>query len=124
MWTTNVSLTNNTDYSITVLKNHTSEITISPNGGTSNWVTSDSPNVDSFKFWKPTDQGNVYPTFYLLFGIDKGVCIDKGATNIQSVIMDIDVNGYSVIRNVYIGEVIVQDFSSGGNLSIVFRNDI
>lgn len=118
MWSTNINIINNTNYTISLFNEFIPQQVITPNGGNFSWSSSDSPNTTSLKFWMI--EGEVNFQGGLNFGKDCGVWADRGYMEFPSVTMDIDVNGLLVSQILNGGQTIVKDFSSGGNISLSF----
>lgn len=119
MWNAILSVTNLTDYSISFTNTFLPVQVLSPYTSES-WDILQSPNTSSFKFWKINEdtvefQGGIY------FGEDCGVWADRGYMEVPTVIMDAEVNGVVFSQELNGGQTIVEDFSAGGNISLVFR---
>lgn len=123
MWTSNVSITNNTDYVLEMRNSFLGHVTISPNGGSFNWTTSDSPNTSRLGFFiigndNPEFQGGLY------FGEDCGVWVDRGYMESPSVILNASANDQTYVQESNGGNTILEDYSSGGNISLVFNRKV
>ena len=94
MWQANVTIINNTDYSLTIDGVGPGNTTIGPDQQTS-WSSDEVHNTKSLLFWKI--QGEFYMQGNLSFGPEAGVYVDRGwqAEDDQSIEMIADANGTS-----------------------------
>lgn len=122
MWQANVTIINNTDYSLTIDGVGPGNTTIGPNQQTS-WSSDEVHNTKSLLFWKI--QGEFYMQGNLSFGPEAGVYVDRGwqAEDDQSIEMIADANGTSWTQTQNGGETLLawNQFEQGGDINLTFN---
>lgn len=122
MWQANVTIINNTDYSLTIDGVGPGNTTIGPNQQTS-WSSDEVHNTKSLLFWKI--QGEFYMQGNLSFGPEAGVYVDRGwqAEDDQSIEMIADANGTSWTQTQNGGETLLawNQFEQGGDITLTFN---
>jgi hypothetical protein len=122
MWQANVTIVNNTDYSLTIDGVGPGNISIGPNQQTS-WSSDEVHNTKSLLFWKI--QGEFYMQGNLSFGPEAGVYVDRGwqADDDQSIEMIADANGTSWTQTQNGGETLLawNQFEQGGDINLTFN---
>jgi hypothetical protein len=122
MWQANVTIVNNTDYSLTIDGVGPGNISIGPNEQTS-WSSEEVNNTKSLLFWKI--QGEFYMQGNLSFGPEAGVYIDRGwqAEDDQSIEMIANANGTSWTQTQNGGETLLgwNQFEQGGDINLTFN---
>jgi hypothetical protein len=122
MWQANVTITNNTDYNLTIDGVGPGNMTIGPDQQTS-WSSNEVHNTKSLLFWKI--QGEFYMQGNLSFGPEAGVYVDRGwqADDDQSIEMMADANGTSWTQTQNGGETLLawNQFEQGGDITLTFN---
>lgn len=131
MWNVNVTIKNNTDYTITTVvetyidgfvNNYSPQEVIQPDGGEFSWNTTEPNNSTSIRFWKVPNQW--YMQGGVSFGPEAGVYVDRGwmAENDQTIQMTAVANGKSWIQSVNGGETLLawNEFEQGGDILLTF----
>ena len=122
MWQANVTIVNNTDYSLTIEGVGPGNISIGPNQQTS-WSSEEVNNTKSLLFWKI--EGEFYMQGNLSFGPEAGVYVDRGwqAEDDQSIEMIADANGTSWTQTQNGGETLLgwNQFEQGGDINLTFN---
>lgn len=122
MWQANVTIVNNTDYSLTIEGVGPGNISIGPNQQTS-WSSEEVNNTKSLLFWKI--EGEFYMQGNLSFGPEAGVYVDRGwqAEDDQSIEMIANANGTSWTQTQNGGETLLgwNQFEQGGDINLTFN---
>lgn len=122
MWQANVTIINNTNYSLTVDGVGPGNISIDENQQTS-WSSEEVHNTKSLLFWKTP--GEFYMQGNLSFGPEAGVYVDRGwqAEDDQSIEMVAVANGKSWTQSQNGGETLLawNEFEQGGNITLTFN---
>lgn len=122
MWQANVTIINNTDYSLTIDGVGPGNTTIGLNQQTS-WSSDEVHNTKSLLFWKI--QGEFYMQGNLSFGPEAGVYVDRGwqAEDDQSIEMIAVANGKSWTQTQNGGETLLawNEFEQGGDITLTFN---
>jgi hypothetical protein len=121
MWQANVTITNNTEYNLTIDGVGPGNTTIGANSSTS-WSSTEVHNTKSLLFWITPNvwymQGN------LSFGPEAGVYVDRGwmADNDQTIKMTASSNGTTWIQTANGGETLLawNQFEDGGDIILTF----
>jgi hypothetical protein len=121
MWQANITITNNTDYNLTVDGVGPGNTTIDANSQTS-WSSTEVHNTKSLLFWVTPNvwymQGN------LSFGPEAGVYVDRGwmADNDQTIKMTAVANGVQWVQTANGGATLLawNLFENGGDISLTF----
>lgn len=121
MWQANITITNNTDYNLTVDGVGPGNTTIDANSQTS-WSSTEVHNTKSLLFWVTPNvwymQGN------LSFGPEAGVYVDRGwmADNDQTIKMTAVANGVQWVQTANGGATLLawNLFEDGGDISLTF----
>jgi hypothetical protein len=121
MWNAIITITNNTDYNLTVDGVGPGDATIGTNYEMI-WHSQEVNNTKSLLFWVTPNvwymQGN------LSFGPEAGVYVDRGwmGDNDQTIKMTAVANGKSWTQTVNGGETLLawNEFESGGDISLTF----
>lgn len=122
MWQSNITITNNTGYNLTINGVGPGNTTISPNSTTS-WTSQETNNTKSLLFWV---QENVwYMQGNLSFGPEAGVYVDRGwmSDTDQTIKMVAVANGKEWTQTSNGGETLLQwnEFESGGDITLTFE---
>ena len=119
MWTANVTISNNTNYNLTIDGVGPGNTTIGANSSTK-WSSQEVNNTKSLLFW--VEQNVYYMQGNLSFGPEAGVYVDRGwmADNDQTISMTIDVNGKEWTQTSNGGENVLAwyEFNDGGDTSM------
>jgi hypothetical protein len=122
MWQANVTIINNTNYSLTVDGVGPGNISIGENQQTS-WSSEEVHNTKSLLFWKTP--GEFYMQGNLSFGPEAGVYVDRGwqAEDDQSIEMVAVANGKSWTQSQNGGETLLawNEFEQGGDITLTFN---
>jgi hypothetical protein len=122
MWQANITITNNTPYSLEIDGVGPGNTNVSPNSEFS-WSSSEVHNSKSLLFFKQ-DLPTAYMQGNLSFGPEAGVYVDRGwmAADDQTVQMVADANGKQFIQNQNGGEELLawNEFEDGGDISLTF----
>jgi len=122
MWQANVTIINNTDYSLTIDGLGPGNISIGANQQTS-WSSEEVHNTKSLLFWKI--QGEFYMQGNLSFGPEAGVYVDRGwqAEDDQTIQMVAVANGKSWTQTQNGGETLLawNEFEQGGDITLTFN---
>jgi hypothetical protein len=124
MWQANITLTNNTNYNLTIDGVGPGNQTISPNSQAT-WSSTEVHNTKNLLFWT---QPNVwYMQGNLSFGPEAGVYVDRGwmAADDQSIKMVAVANGKSWTQIQNGGETLLawNEFEDGGDISLTFEKE-
>lgn len=93
---TNITINNNTSYSLTIQGTGPGNLTVNPNSSTS-WSSTEDENDKSLLFW---EQENVwYMEGSLIFGLQEGVTFDRGnLSGDQNLALNIACDGLSLTQ--------------------------
>jgi hypothetical protein len=123
MWNVNVTIKNNTDYTITTVNNYSPQEVIQPNGGEFSWNTTEPNNSTSIRFWKIPSQW--YMQGGVSFGPEAGVYVDRGwmSENDQTISMTAVANGKTWTQISNGGETLLvwNEFEQGGDITLTFN---
>lgn len=122
MWQADVTITNNTDYHITVAGDGPGDETINPNG-VAQWSSTEVHNTKSLSFWLQGDpifmQGN------LSFGPEAGVYVDRGwmEADAQTIKMTAVAGGKTWTQTSNGGDELLawNEFENGGTITLTFE---
>ena len=92
----NVTINNNTSYSLTIQGTGPGNSTVEPNSSTS-WSSTENDNNKSLLFW---EQENVwYMEGSLIFGSQDGITFDRGnLSGDQNIVLQVICNGLSILQ--------------------------
>lgn len=121
-WSATLSITNNTDFNLTVNHNSVGDLTtIAPGGSWSN-TTSDPNNTNALRFWQQPNQW--YMQGCVAYGPMAGVYMDRGwmAPNDQTIKLTATANGTAFTQTQNGGATVLpwNGFEQGGNINMVF----
>jgi len=122
MWNVNVTINNNTDYSLNVEGVGPGNTAISPVGSFS-YSSTEVHNTKSLLFWQIPN--HYYMQGNLSFGPEAGVYVDRGwlAETDQSIVMIAEANGKTWTQTQNGGETLLawNEFENGGNITLTFN---
>lgn len=123
-----VTVTNNTDYTITVVNNYSADHDIAP-GSSYSWETNVTNNSSALKFWKVPKE--YYMQGGVSFGPTAGVYVDRGwmAADDQSISMTADAQdprggelaNWTQVANGGTQLLPWNGFTNGGNITLTFN---
>lgn len=122
MFEANVSITNNTEYHLTIWGDGPHKFVIEPFSNVQ-WVSSETSNIKDIHF---SQEPNVFfVSGEIIFGQNDGVYLNRGymPEDNQFIEMITNVNGKEWTQNSNGGNLILQpnEFQNGGNISLIFN---